>query len=62
MNSVITALLEFYPLTWTVLLGYIEILCQFSKPDWFLETWETPRTTLGTITSFYSFHFVSCTC
>ena len=27
----------------TVLLECIGILCQFSKPDWFLETCELPR-------------------
>ena len=26
----------------TVLLGCVGILCQFSKPDWFLETREIP--------------------
>ena len=41
INSVTTALLEYY-ITLTVLLEYIGILCQFSKPDWFLETCETP--------------------
>ena len=44
MNSGMAALLEFYPLTLTVLLECIGILCQFSKPNWFLETCEFPRT------------------
>ena len=42
MNSVMTTLLEYYPLTLIVLLEFIGILYLFSKPDWFLETCETP--------------------
>ena len=41
INNVTTALLEYYPLTLTVLLECVGILCQFGKPDWFLETCET---------------------
>ena len=41
INSVMTASLEYYPLTLTVLLGCIGILRQFGKPDWFLEPCET---------------------
>ena len=40
INSITTALLEYYPLTLTVLLECIGI-CQFGKPDWILETCET---------------------
>ena len=37
-----TALLEYNQKILTVLLECIGILCKFSKPDWFLETCETP--------------------
>ena len=40
------ALLE-YPLTLTVLLECIGILCHFSKPEWFLEICETPKNRPG---------------
>ena len=45
MDSVMTVLLEFYLSLLTVLLECIWILCKFSKPDWFLETCETPPPT-----------------
>ena len=42
INGVTTALLEHYPYILIVLLECIGILCQLSKPDWFLEACEPP--------------------
>ena len=41
-KHVTIALLEHYPYTMTVLLEYIVILCQFSKPECFPEICEIP--------------------
>ena len=50
-----TAVLEYYPQTLTALLECIRILCQFNKPNWFLETCETPLETP------WSVHFLPLT-